>query len=283
MKAVKSKRGRPLSTERESQARDERRGIQSIEVGFTLIRELSKAPGKLALKALAANAGMSPSKAHLYLISFMRLGLVVQDPVTARYGLGPAAIQLGIAAINQLNVVDAAREHLEAALEKTGASISLSIWGNRGPTIIFRLDGQLPVPMSVRVGFVLPILSTATGCIFMTYLPEREWRAIASAEEAIAPGRLARAMQKIEACRKRGIAVTDSEMHEGFFGISAPVFSSDNTLCAAVTALGLSAHADLRPTGLVATAIREAARRISADLGASAEAETVRELATARG
>jgi DNA-binding IclR family transcriptional regulator len=212
----------------------------------------------------------------------MRLGLVVQDPVTARYGLGPSAIQLGIAAINQLNVVDVAREHLETALERTGASISLSIWGNRGPTIIFRLDGQLPVPMSVRVGFVLPLLSTATGCIFMTYLPEREWRAIANAEEAVAPGRLARAVQKMDACRKRGVAVTDSEMHEGFFGISAPVFSSDNTLCASVTALGLSAYADLRPAGPIAIAIREAAQRISADLGATAGTDLERELVTTR-
>lgn len=252
-----------------TKADDDRRGIQSIEVGFALIRELSKAPGKVPLKTLAAAAGMSPSKAHLYLVSFIRLGLVVQDAITARYGLGPAAIQLGVAAINQLNVVDVANKHLEAVLEATGASVSLSIWGNRGPTIIFRLDGRLPVPMSVRIGFVLPLLSTATGRIFMTYLPEREWRAIAEAEEAVVPGRLARVLKKVEASRNDGIALTDSETHEGFFGVSAPVFSSDNTLCATVTALGLSAHVDLRPTGPVTAAIRQAARRISRDLGAT--------------
>lgn len=260
-----------MKTEMEMPAKadDDRRGIQSIEVGFALIRELSRTQGKLPLKTLAASAGMSPSKAHLYLVSFIRLGLVVQDPITARYGLGPAAIQLGLAAINQLNVVDVAHKHLEAVLEATGASVSLSIWGNRGPTIIFRLDGRLPVPMSVRVGFVLPLLSTATGRICMTYLPEREWRAIADAEEAVVPGRLARVLKKIGSSRNDGIALTDSETHEGFFGVSAPVFSSDNTLCAAVTALGLSAHVDLRPNGPVATAIRVAAQRISRDLGAT--------------
>lgn len=258
-----------MTSESRGKERDERRGIQSIEVGFALIRELGKAHGKLPLKTLAAAADMSPSKAHLYLISFMRVGFVVQDPVTARYGLGPAAIQLGIAAINQLNVVDVAHKHLEAVLENTGVSVSLSIWGNHGPTIIFRLDGRLPVPMSVKIGFVLPLLATATGCIFMTHLPEREWREIAEAEDKVAPGRLAKALQKVEKFRDRGIALTDSETHQGFFGISAPVFSSDNTLCAAVTALGLSAHADLSPDGPVAGAIREAGRLISADLGAN--------------
>ena len=76
-------------------------------------------------------------------------------------------------------------------------------------------------------------------------------------------------MQKAEASRQLGFALSDSETHQGFFGISAPVFNSDNTLCAAVTALGLSAHVDLRQTGPVATAIREAARNISRDLGAN--------------
>lgn len=272
MKRVKNKPPRPAAVEPVSHERDERRGIQSIEVGFALIQELSSTQGKLPLKVLAARADMSPSKAHLYLVSFIRLGLVVQDPVTARYGLGPAAIQLGIAAINQLNVVDVAHKHLEAFLEKTGASVSLSIWGNRGPTIIFRLDGHLPVPMSVRVGFVLPLLSTATGRIFMAHLPEREWRSIASVEEAVAPGRLARVLQRLEALRDGGVALTDSETHQGFFGISAPVFSSDNTICAAVTALGLSAHVDLRPNGPVALGIRDAARLISRDLGAARDA-----------
>jgi DNA-binding IclR family transcriptional regulator len=264
MKRVKDKPGRTAT-----RARGERRGIQSIELGFALIRELSSAQGKVPLKVLAASVNMSPSKAHLYLVSFLRLGLVTQDPVTARYGLGPAAIQLGVAAINQLNVVDVAHAHMEKVLESTGVSISLSIWGNHGPTIIFRLDGQLPVPISVRVGFVLPLLATATGRVFMAYLREREWRAVADAEENLMPGRLTHAVQKAEATRKLGLAVSDSEMHQGFFGISAPVFSSDNTLCAAITALGLSTHVDLRPTGSVATAIREAANNISRDLGAS--------------
>ncbi len=249
--------------------RDERRGIQSIEVGFSLIHELSKAPGKMPLKSLAARAEMSPSKAHLYLISFMRIGLVVQDPVTARYGLGPTAIQLGIAAINQLNVVDVATKHLEKVLEDTGVSVSLSIWGNRGPTIIFRLDGQLPVPLSVRVGYVLPLLSTATGSVFLAHLPEREWRAIADAEEAVTPGRLDRALQRAEKVRQQGVALTTSEMHQGFFGISAPVFSGVETLAAAVTGLGLSSQVDLSPEGPVANAVRAAARAISRDLGAS--------------
>ena len=39
---------------------------------------------------------MSAAKAHRYLVSFQRLGLVTQDSRTARYDLGPAALKLGL-------------------------------------------------------------------------------------------------------------------------------------------------------------------------------------------
>lgn len=246
---------------------DERRGVQSIEVGFVLIEALARGPGKMALKTLAAQAGMSPSKAHLYLVSFMRLRLVAQDPVTSRYALGPAAIELGIAAINQLNVVDVARAHLEELVDRTGLSASLSVWGNRGPTIISRLDGRWPVPLSVRVGFVLPLLSTATGKIFLAHLPEREWYEIAETEDAVDPGRLERARAPIEEVRMNGIALTDSEMNRGFVGLSAPVFNCDGTLSAAITGLGLTSQTDANPDGDAAERVRAAAAGISRELG----------------
>ena len=71
------------------------RGIQSIEVGFRLIRVLETATGKLPLKTLADLAEMPASNAHLYMVSFCRVGLAVQDPITLRYGLGPYAVQVG--------------------------------------------------------------------------------------------------------------------------------------------------------------------------------------------
>ncbi len=55
-----------------------RAGIQSVEVGFALLDALARAIGPLMLRDLAAAAGMSAAKSHRYLVSFQRLGLVVQ-------------------------------------------------------------------------------------------------------------------------------------------------------------------------------------------------------------
>ncbi len=72
------------------------RGIQSVEVGGQLLRALAHQGRPMALKDLAREAGMSAAKAHPYLVSFGKLGLIEQDALSGRYGLGPLAMQLGL-------------------------------------------------------------------------------------------------------------------------------------------------------------------------------------------
>ena len=77
-------------------ANDGRRSIQSIEVGAPLLAALVEAGKPLTLRDLAAGAGMTSAKAHPYLVSFVRVGLVQQDPLTGQYELGPFALQMGL-------------------------------------------------------------------------------------------------------------------------------------------------------------------------------------------
>jgi len=54
----------------------ESRGIQSIEVGGELLRALARSGEPMMLRDLAREAGMTPAKAHPYLASFSRIGLI---------------------------------------------------------------------------------------------------------------------------------------------------------------------------------------------------------------
>lgn len=87
MKAIKCIR-KTGAARAKSEPRSQR-SIQSIEVGFELVRALEVANTPLSLKDLAGTAGMPASKAHLYLVSFKRGGLVTQEPESGRYLLGP--------------------------------------------------------------------------------------------------------------------------------------------------------------------------------------------------
>jgi len=118
----------------------ERAGIQSVEVGFTLLGALAGAPGPLMLRDLAAAAGMSAAKAHRYLVSFQRLQLVTQDAGTTRYDLGPAALKLGLASLSRLDAVKLARERV-GALGRVVDVLLPGVAGFCAP--VFDADGHL--------------------------------------------------------------------------------------------------------------------------------------------
>ncbi len=63
----------------------------------------------MMLRDLAQRADMSPAKAHRYLVSFQRLGVVSQDPVSGRYELGGFALQMGLARLARVDGVKLAR------------------------------------------------------------------------------------------------------------------------------------------------------------------------------
>lgn len=65
-----NKRVNPIAAEEETSPADlapQRAGIQSVEVGFSLLQVLAASRGPLMLRDVAAAAGMSAAKAHRYL------------------------------------------------------------------------------------------------------------------------------------------------------------------------------------------------------------------------
>ena len=114
-------------------AEPQRAGIQSVEVGFTLMEVLANSGDALMLRDLALRAGMSAAKAHRYLVSFQRLGLVVQDAGTTRYDLGPAALKLGLASLSRIDAVKLARLQIGSLTAEIGQTLALAVWGNQGP------------------------------------------------------------------------------------------------------------------------------------------------------
>lgn len=257
-------------TKMSARSRPDQRRIQSIEVGFRLIRVLEQAGGKLPLKTLSARAEMPPGKAHLYLVSFLRIGLVVQDPVTMHYGLGPYALQLGIAALQQISLPDLAQEplaHLNARFELPAY---LSLWGRMGPFIALKLDADLPTPFTIKVGFVFPLLSTATGNIFLAHLPRSETDPLVAREGRLDPALLARRDAIVRQVRRDGLAISKGHLFRGFSAIAAPVLDHTGALAGSVTVLGIGSQIDRAPNGNVARAVRQAAQTLSRKLGCPA-------------
>ncbi|MFX4520386.1 hypothetical protein ABTA72_19560, partial [Acinetobacter baumannii] len=90
------------------------------------------------------------------------VGIVRQETDTGCYALGPYALKLGMAAIEQFDVFTAARPAMTELATTIGHTVFLGVWGNRGPTIIYRVEGGASRPIiELRVGSVLSLLRSA--------------------------------------------------------------------------------------------------------------------------
>jgi len=251
------------------------RGIQSIEVGGALLRVLVDADAPLPLRELAQRAGMPAAKAHPYVVSFGKLGLVEQDPVTGHYGLGPFALQLGVASLERLSPLRLAAPSLAALAATIGHTVAVAVLGSHGPTIVAIHESSRPIHVNMRVGTVMSIRNTATGCVFAAFLPASVVAGLVARESrdpAITgqdAGRVPRTDidPMLAEIRTRRMARAVGHPLPGINALSAPVFDHRGALALAITALGPVGSFDPAWDGPLAEALRECADRVSARLG----------------
>ena len=251
------------------------RSVQSVEVGGRLLIALADHPEPMSLKDLAALAGMPASRAHPYLVSFSRLRLVEQEPETGRYALGPAALQVGLAALHQSDPLKAALPVAQALAATTGQMVVVAVWGNLGPTVVRMFESRQPLHVNMRVGTVMSTLETASGRAFAAVLPadlvsavmagpfgdlrqsaSPKSRTSASAHAAIA-----------DELRAHGVTRAMGRPLPGINAFAAPAFDHEGNAVAVITALG---HVDRFPSewdSEYAQAVRRAAEEVSTRLG----------------
>ena len=262
------------------------RGIQSIEVGGQLLRALVHHGRPMALKDLAREAEMSAAKAHPYMVSFGRLGLIEQDRTTGHYLLGPLALQLGLISLQQANPVHIATPLIAELAQQIGHTVAIAVWGDRGATIVRIAESPAPLHVNMRHGTVFSLTHTASGRLFGAYLDPEVVRGLLEQERqreqkgpAVPPQRGMPPVQplpgwpafeaQLHEVRAHGLSRSEGEILPGISAMSAPVFDSTGAIVLAVTAIGPAAIFDTRWDGEIAVALKACADQVSQRLGAT--------------
>lgn len=254
---------------------DEKRGVQSIEVGGRLLECMAATALPLMLREIAAGAQVTPAQAHAYLVSFRKIGLVEQVAASGRYQLGPFALQLGLARLRSIDALRLAEREVVDFAATTGLMVTLTVWGSFGATVVHVQESAEPVHVSVRAGSVYALRSTATGLIFAAFLPGPLVSAHLNSEGADrTKGRRVgyrvvteSLPNRIDEIRRDGLAFALGSPIPGVNAISAPVFDHTGQLQLAVTLIGAAETVDVTPSSEQAAALLQFAGSLSKDLG----------------
>lgn len=251
-----------------------RRGIQSVEIGSELLSQLARHVKPMPLRELAKAAGMTAGKAHPYMVSFAKVGFVVQTDA-GHYELGPLALQLGLTKLQRMDPVREASKLMEDLAGETGQSVAVAVWGNLGPTIVKLEEPVQPLHVNLRTGTVMSLTNTATGRLFAAYMPSKVIEQLIESQPAsqgygTIEGRpFARDLfdASLGEIRKHGLSRTRGHPIPGIDAICAPVFDSEGHIVLGLLVMGPSASFDSDWTGRIARPLLDCASEISRRLG----------------
>lgn len=258
-----------------SDEKDAQHGVQSFEVGAGVLRAVVRGQRLMTLKDIAAAAEMPPSKAHRYLVSLIRTGLIEQDPLTSRYKLGPFALDIGLVALDRLDRVRLGLSAISDLRDRINETVGLAVWGDHGPVIVRWERPQRPITVNVVTGTSLPLLTSASGRVFAAWLPKSQTAAQIS-KELKARDRFSNLTTRSEVdallakIRADGVApVTQHYVFEGVQAVAAPVFNFKNQITMSIAVVGVEGMSDLSADSPLIKELKKAAEALSWGLGAT--------------
>lgn len=248
-------------------------GINSIEVGIGVLKGLVSQGRPATLSEIAAAAAVHPAKAHRYLVSLIRSGLVRQDADSGRYDLGPYALEFSLACLSRLDAIRVGAAVLETLVEQIQESVLLAVWSPAGPTVIDWRPARRPISASTHTGTLFSVLMSVSGRVFAAYLPPATVRPLIDAElgkltdHPRAPRNWDEVETLLSEIRRQGLGRGQGLRIPSINSIGAPVFNHRGEIAFVLTAFGYEETFNSDWDGPIAAAIRETATVLSRQLG----------------
>jgi DNA-binding IclR family transcriptional regulator len=245
--------------------------IQSVDRAIRVLTALQGAR-RMTLTELAARLELPPSTVHGIVKTLVGHGMVVQEHGSSRYQLGPAVLRLGNVYLDTLELRSKAIPWAEDLARRTGLAVRTGVLLLEDVVIIHhepRPDGSRQMP---EVGIVIPAHASALGKAMLAFLDD------ADAGRVLGPNRLrsmtGETVTSVEELRaqlavvaRTGVATEEDEAVIGECALAGAVFDATGAVAGAIGVVVPSAAWPLDATAQ--SAVREAARAISRELGAS--------------
>lgn len=253
---------------------DGRQGIQSVERAADVLRALEEGLGPMTLTQIAAAAGMSPSKAHRYLVSLGRVGLVSQSAASGSCDMGPVLRRLGMEWLRRVDEVGLVSDALPALRDKTVQAVNLAVWGDHDPVVVRWNYGSYALPITVRVGATITLLASSVGRVFLAHLPlSLTLPVLRSQAHDVGPEPTAAEVEAISApVRRDGCALTSGGVVPGVTSLAAPVFSDAESLPLVISVAMPAREVDPPTLAAVRSDLLASVEELSRELGHATEA-----------
>lgn len=250
----------------------ERSGIQSLERAFTILEEIARDRDGVTLAELSKRLGLHNSTTFNLVQTMVSLGYVRQMRDTKRYRVGRSLFALASAARDEVELVHLAYPVLEELSAVTGEAGHFGVWSGGDVVVLAKTQGAGALQVAGSLGVMRPAYCTGLGKVLLAALPPGKLdRYLASVPlRPLAPKTITepeRLRQEVEEVRRDGIAFDDGEFDAEIRCVAAPTRDFTGQICGVIGISGPIWRLSLQALQEKARHVRDAAARLSAELG----------------
>ncbi|VXA90780.1 IclR family transcriptional regulator [Citricoccus sp. K5] len=258
-----------MATTAGTETGDSARGASVIVNVLQVIRCFTVDEPLQGVTEIAAQVGLHKSSVSRILATLEQEKVVERDEASRKYRLGLGLIAVAGPLLAGLDVRRVAMEDLRELSETTGETTALNIWDGTTAVTVEQVPSRQQVKHTSVLGSRYATGLSASVQVFLAHTgPDR-------VRELVSSGRVAfesavdvdEYLERLATVRQDGHAVNHCETSPDEVGIAAPVRDHRGEVVAAVLVAAPFYRVPQDEIARLATACREAARRISLRLG----------------
>ena len=241
--------------------------VASAQRAFAIIDLLAE-EGTLGTNEIARRLGTEASTASRQLGTLVEAGYVERVPESGRYRLGIRLVQIGNSVLMRLDVRTVARPHLEALVEETGETATLSVAADPDAVTIDFVPAPHYIQGVTQLGRPSVAHATAAGKVMLAFtgrLPKPPLRAYTERTTTV----LTALAAELEQVRAQGWADAYEEREAELNAIAAPILGGDGLLAGVLALQGPVPRFGRDPARKALPFVIERAEAISQALGAT--------------
>jgi DNA-binding IclR family transcriptional regulator len=229
-----------LDIENDQLSPDADAGPRSPLRTMQVLYELAVSAGGVPLALLAARLQLPKTSLFRLLRSLESGGYVIS--VNGVHQIGPAALKLGVAIVQNRKFPNCARPAMAWLAEQSSETIILGTLGDSGVEVVYNdvIEATNPLRFIIKAGSIKPLYCSASGLTILAYMPAAEKQRYLDTVEFVqyAPKTITTAAaleSTLARIRSSGIAISEDGMFEGVYSIAAPVVDAAGAVRAGVS------------------------------------------------
>ncbi|MBB2166400.1 helix-turn-helix domain-containing protein [Gluconacetobacter sp. 1b LMG 1731] len=248
--------------------------VQSLIRALGLLNRIAEAPDGASLTDLAQQVGLPTSTAHRLLTTLEQERYVRFNHEQRLWTVGVQAFVTGCTFTKTRSLVALARPHMRHLMEEGGETVNLAIVDEGQAVYLAQIECSQMMRVFARPGTRVPLHCSGVGKAILSATSDKSLSRILhqhgmprlTVKTITAPLPL---REELERVRAVGYAVDDEEHAVGLRCIAAPIFDETGDVVAAVSASGPMARIVEERIAPLGGLVLDAARAISAEMGAT--------------